>query len=233
MALGPDEEIASRLEGKHKAHARVGVLGVLGFIECDLPWSDSDRIGKQDGAPYCAALAALAERTGRQVCLVVARGVPGRTLMLVFTSSCRSRLAALLHGREQAFYGASITDFPPLGEDYARAYASWINEKLIPQKRFVFDEIVDAFSLLWNKPEYLPEAIKAAAAKGSSLHDQVAVIIRRELASAGPRSTSCTCETADSCRSGVGSSLEQRSLGRGECSARQGTSPEARLRGRR
>jgi hypothetical protein len=82
-------------------------------------------------------------------------------LMLVFTGSNRGKLTSLVLGREEAFYGAQVSAFPLLGNDYARAYAAHVNTRLASDARFDVEEVVQAFSLVWMKPEML----EAAAAK--------------------------------------------------------------------
>ena len=49
----------------------------------------------------------------------------GLGLYLVATGSNRNKLAMMVHGREQAFFGATLVDFPKLSKDYLK----WLFDK--------------------------------------------------------------------------------------------------------
>jgi hypothetical protein len=51
-------------------------------------------------------------------------------LLMIFTGSDRSKLASLLSTKTQPFYGASIRDFPTLGDDFCIAVAKHFNSLL-------------------------------------------------------------------------------------------------------
>lgn len=95
----------------------------------------------------------------------------GRNLMLAFTGSDRHRLHALVADSRAAFFGASITPLPLLGDDYAAAYAGWLAQRF-GGNAATEDEVVRAFSLLWNRPEALTEATGRAYAAGTSLLEE-------------------------------------------------------------
>lgn len=104
------------------------------------------------------------------------RGIPGRNLLLVFTGSNRNKLAALVLGREQAFFGATIKEFPLLADDFARALAKWFNGRLAAEQRFGVPEVVEAFGLLWRRPEEVLKAMQVAALNAVPLTREVAEI---------------------------------------------------------
>ena len=160
-------------------------------------WSISDgleHLGKRTGRQVCLVVdeAQQTSRTemGREAMfsLKAARdamnqtgtgannGHPKSNLMLVFTGSNRNKLASLVLGREQAFYGASVSDFPLLEDGYALAYCDHVNEGVSDTRKFAQGDMVQAFELLWRKPEFLAEAAKAAAFGGSDLLGAVADI---------------------------------------------------------
>ena len=104
------------------------------------------------------------------------KGHPKANLMLVFTGSNRNKLASLVIGREQAFYGASVSDFPLLGSDYAAAFCDYVNDGISESRKFKHRDMIQAFELLWRKPEFLSDAAKSAVVGGTGLLDAVANI---------------------------------------------------------
>lgn len=81
-------------------------------------------------------------------------------LRLVFTGSSRDKLANLVLKRDQPFYGASITPFPPLGRDFVAAYTEEVNARLASGNQFTVDDMENAFRLVGNRPEMLAKLVK-------------------------------------------------------------------------
>lgn len=80
-------------------------------------------------------------------------------LGLVFTGSHRDKLASLVTGRDQPFFGSRIRDFPLLGRDYTEAYGRHINGLLPPDRRIDASEIREAFDIVGRRPQYLHSAV--------------------------------------------------------------------------
>lgn len=80
-------------------------------------------------------------------------------LGLVFTGSHRDKLASLVTGRDQPFFGSRIRDFPLLGRDYTEAYGRHINGLLPPDRRIDPAEIEEAFDVVGRRPQYLHAAV--------------------------------------------------------------------------
>ena len=170
---------------------------------------DVDRIGEQGGPTLTDGLRLLSERHAGPVALVVDeaqhalssdagvsamfalkaardalnQGEEGYEpeLLLVFTGSHRDKLAALVHRRDQPFFGASVTDFPLLDRDYVDAYVAWINERLAPGNRFDPDDAFRAFDLLGRRPELLEQVLRDFAL-GVSNAGELGVTVARSAA---------------------------------------------------
>lgn len=80
-------------------------------------------------------------------------------LGLVFTGSHRDKLASLVTGRDQPFFGSRIRDFPLLGRDYTEAYGRHVNGLLPPDRRIDPAEIEKAFDIVGRRPQYLHAAV--------------------------------------------------------------------------
>lgn len=80
-------------------------------------------------------------------------------LGLVFTGSHRDKLASLVTGRDQPFFGSRIRDFPLLGRDYTEAYGRHVNGLLPPDRRIDPAEIEEAFDIVGRRPQYLHAAV--------------------------------------------------------------------------
>jgi hypothetical protein len=81
-------------------------------------------------------------------------------LGLVFTGSHRDKLASLVVSKSQPFFGATITDFPLLGRDFAQAYTDYVNARLAPAKPLNASDVFDAFAVAGFRPELLQAAVK-------------------------------------------------------------------------
>lgn len=107
-------------------------------------------------------------------------------LGLVFTGSHRDKLASLVIGKSQPFFGASITDFPLLGADFAQAYGDFVNARLASTRQIDRQAIVRAFEIVAFRPELLQTAVREYAmgsigteATGPSLVEQAFVVRER------------------------------------------------------
>lgn len=83
-------------------------------------------------------------------------------LFLVCTGSSRDKLAHLVLNRHQAFFGATVTPFPYLGAEFARAYTAWVNALLSPEQRYSEQAVAQAFARVGYRPEMLREAAQGA-----------------------------------------------------------------------
>ncbi|MBB3105232.1 hypothetical protein [Azomonas macrocytogenes] len=83
------------------------------------------------------------------------RGKHPDGLRLVFTGSSRDKLANLVLKSKQPFYGASITPFPLLGDDFVTFVAEVWNSRLAATNQFHDEDIEFAFQLVGRRPEML------------------------------------------------------------------------------
>lgn len=113
----------------------VGALGTgLSF--------DLSQVGLSPNATLTDALSALASANGKRIVIVIdeaqhaltseagsnalfalkaardALNLAGKGLQIIGTGSNRDKLSLLVQQREQAFFGADLVNFPPLGESY-------------------------------------------------------------------------------------------------------------------
>lgn len=79
---------------------------------------------------------------------------PGRFgMQLVATGSNRDKLATLVNGREQAFYGADMVQFPTLGKDYVQ----WLVGR--SKLNLDIDLATEVFQSLGSRPEPFRKAL--------------------------------------------------------------------------
>ena len=79
---------------------------------------------------------------------------PGRYgMQLVATGSNRDKLATLVNGREQAFYGADMVSFPALGKDYVQ----WLVGR--SKLNLDIDLATEVFQSLGSRPEPFRKAL--------------------------------------------------------------------------
>lgn len=139
-----------------------------------------DRVGLGEGVSLSAALAALSDETGRVIVLIVDEAQHAITsergndalfalkaardelnssrhkgLRVVATGSNRDKLAMLRNSRDQAFYGAPLVNFPPLGPDYV----AWFCQR-VSLAAALDPAMVQA---LFVRAAYRPELLGAAA----------------------------------------------------------------------
>lgn len=167
---------------------------------------DLSQVGLSADATLADALAALSDANGQMLVLVIdeaqhaltttqgsnalfalkaardALNLAGRGLQVIATGSNRDKLALLVNGREQPFFGATMVDFPTLDQHYI----DWVCERaaigLDPVKTFAL------FQETGSRPEMLLPAIRklrlAPPPPGSHLDDMFADAVRQGLASA-------------------------------------------------
>ncbi|QJI31480.1 hypothetical protein HKK55_23195 [Pseudomonas sp. ADAK18] len=87
----------------------------------------------------------------------------GSGLRLVFTGSNRDKLAHLVLGKSQPFFGSSITPFPLLGKEFTQAYTAHLNAQLADTNQFSAADIDEAFELVGRRPEMLRTIISEVA----------------------------------------------------------------------
>ncbi|CAM3618611.1 hypothetical protein CCOS865_00289 [Pseudomonas reidholzensis] len=76
-------------------------------------------------------------------------------LRLVFTGSSRDKLANLVLKSKQPFYGATITPFPLLGDDFVAFMTGVWNQRLAATNQFKAEDLAYAFDLVGRRPEML------------------------------------------------------------------------------
>lgn len=77
-------------------------------------------------------------------------------MQLVATGSNRDKLATLVNGREQAFYGADMVDFPLLGKDYVQ----WLLDRA--KLNLDVERATGVFQGLGSRPEPFRKALSQA-----------------------------------------------------------------------
>src|SRR5690606_6230163 len=81
------------------------------------------------------------------------QGADTEGLRLIFTGSSRDKLAQLVLNRQQPFFGAMVTPFPLLGDDFVEAYTQDLNAKLADDNKFRVDDLKRVFHLVGRRPE--------------------------------------------------------------------------------
>ncbi len=103
-------------------------------------------------------------------------------MQLVATGSNRDKLATLVNGREQAFYGADMVDFPTLGKDYVQ----WLLERarldLDPNLSFL------VFQGLGCRPEPFRQALSQTRMQLAVHPEQDGLALLQSLAKRGAQS---------------------------------------------
>src|SRR5690606_16360217 len=91
------------------------------------------------------------------------QGADTEGLRLVFTGSSRDKLAQLVLNRQQPFFGAMVTPFPLLGDDFVEAYTRDVNAKLASGNNFRVEDTKRAFRLVGHRPELLASIVQRVA----------------------------------------------------------------------
>lgn len=174
-----------------------------------------DTIGKVGGATLAKAFEGLRAATGRQVVFIIdeaqhalttaegestlfalkaARdalnlGLDRPGLAILATGSMRSKISDLVMGKNQAFYGASVADFPALGKDFVLHLL-----RVMLLHRFREDQLPDtdrvmlAFKRLGYRPEELSKAITDAVTRPeANISDAVEAAAQARYDAAGMR----------------------------------------------
>ena len=172
-------------------------------------------IGKVGGATLAKAFEGLRAATGKQVVFIIdeaqhalttaegestlfalkaARdalnlGLDRPGLAILATGSMRSKISDLVMGKNQAFYGASVADFPALGKDFVLHLL-----RVMLLHRFREDQLPDtdrvmlAFKRLGYRPEELSKAITDAVTRPeANISDAVEAAAQARYDAAGLR----------------------------------------------
>jgi len=84
-------------------------------------------------------------------------------VMTVVTAARRDTLARLLRDRKSPFFGARITDLPPLGADYVAARLDRINARLAADNQIDTPAACAAFEALGHRPGLLEACLRDIA----------------------------------------------------------------------
>lgn len=183
-ALGKSRSWLARVK---KASAKAKFSG----FEAELGF-EIDTVGKAGGATLAKAFEGLRAATGKQVVFIIDEAQHALTtaegestlfalkaardalnlgserpgLAILATGSMRSKISDLVMGKNQAFYGASVADFPALGKDFIRHLLRSMllhrfREKQLPDT----DRVMVAFKRLGYRPEELSKAITDAVTR--------------------------------------------------------------------
>ncbi|CDQ10451.1 conserved protein of unknown function [Acidithiobacillus ferrivorans] len=95
-------------------------------------------------------------------------GESGPLLVLVLTGSNRDKLAHLVRNKSQPFFGASITRFPLLEQNFVRAFTTHINRFLAADNQFSGEDLQEAFRLVGYRPELLQQLAAEIAVNGGA-----------------------------------------------------------------
>lgn len=137
---------------------------------------DLDRVGLRRDVSLADALAALSDDTGQIIVLIIdeaqhaittqegsealfalkaardeLNGSAHHGLRLVCTGSNREKLAMLRNGKDQAFFGAPMVSFPPLGADFV----SWFCAHVDLPFRLDTNEVMHLFQRAGHRPEVM------------------------------------------------------------------------------
>ena len=191
-ALAQREGVVARLARATGMEKVTG--GGLGF--------NLDKVGMPDGASLSAALSALSDETQRLIVLIIDEAQHAITseagsnalfalkaardelnssahhgLRIVATGSNRDKLAMLRASKDQAFFGAPLVAFPPLGKDYI----AWFIARLDFKDELDVELVHDWFSKAAFRPEVLGAAVDAltydlAVQRGGYAHQLQALV---------------------------------------------------------
>ena len=141
---------------------------------------DLSQLGLSANATLTDALTALATANGKRIVIVIdeaqqalnseaganalfalkaardALNLAGKGLQIIGTGSNRDKLGLLVQQREQAFFGADLVNFPPLGQ----AYCDWLCQrqpalKLDPQR------VAQVFTEAGSRPEMIAPVLRS------------------------------------------------------------------------
>ena len=138
--------LARAFEGLHKTSAKPIVL----IID-----EAQHALGSKEGRSTLLALKAARDA------LNLTSDTP--RLAILATGSVRGKLADLVHKKTQAFYGASLDDFPLLGKEFvAHLVRALLSHRMEADKLPDTQSVMEAFKVLGYRPEELRKAIAGA-----------------------------------------------------------------------
>lgn len=108
-------------------------------------------------------------------------------MQLVATGSNRDKLAALVNGREQAFYGADMVQFPTLGKDYVQ----WLVGRA--KLNLDIDLAMEVFQSLGSRPEPFRKALSQTRLQGALDPAQYSNAMLASLAAKGVSDSKTDC----------------------------------------
>jgi hypothetical protein len=167
-----------------KAGAKGELAGFKGEFGFEL-----ETIGQPHGTTLTKALEALHRRAGQPIVLIIdeaqhalsseagadtlfalkaardALNLTAKTpqLAIVATGSARGKIADMVMRRNQAFFGASVETFPPLGEPFVEHLVTAMLSRRLPKDRMPsVHGLMKAFQTLGSRPEDLRKAVHDA-----------------------------------------------------------------------
>jgi len=200
-AAGTAAKTAGLLAKVKKANVKAKLAG----FEAELGF-EIETVGRIGGTTLARAFEGLRRATARQIVFILdeaqhalssvegsdtlfalkaardalnlASDRPG--LAILATGSVRGKISDLVSRKSQAFYGASVSDFPPLGRDFVQfLLASMLSHRLPKSRLPDADKVMKAFDLLGRRPEELAKAIQAAVTRPEAdLGDAVSAAAR-------------------------------------------------------
>ena len=184
---------------------KAGVKAKLAGFDADLGF-EIESIGKSGGATLSKAFEAMHQATGKQIVFIIdeaqhalstaegsstlfalkaARDALNLTsdrpgLAILATGSVRGKISDLVSRKSQAFYGAAVSDFPPLGKAFVQFLVGVMLSHRLPRTRLPETEkVMEAFELLGRRPEELAKAIQGSISRPEpDLGDAVLAVAR-------------------------------------------------------
>ena len=196
--------LAAEKGARRRAVKRIGDASVsVGSVSVSLGRQD-ERTAK---ISTTAALTALSDETGRVIVLIVDEAQHAITteagnnalfglkaardelnssahhgLRIVATGSSRDKLAMLRASKDQAFFGAPLVMFPPLGEDYVR----WFVEQQVFSDALDVGDVTRWFERVGHRPEFLNAAAEAVSLEfgdsRATVSERLEAALEREVA---------------------------------------------------
>lgn len=160
---------------------------------------DLSQVGLSANATLTDALAALSSANGKKIVIVIdeaqhaltseaganalfalkaardAMNQAGKGLLIIGTGSNRDKLGLLVNQREQAFFGADLVNFPPLGKDYCQWLCTRTALGLDPQR--VFEGFADAGS----RPEMIAPVLRGLRLDPPSAGEDINEVFARRV----------------------------------------------------
>lgn len=164
---------------------RAGAKGELGGFKGEFGF-ELETIGEPHGATLTKALEALHKRLEKPIVLIIDEAQHALSsqrgadtlfalkaardalnlaakmpqLAIVATGSARGKIADMVMRRNQAFYGATVETFPPLGEPFVQhLIGSMLAHRFPKQKMPPALQLMQAFEMLGSRPEDMRKAI--------------------------------------------------------------------------